>query len=109
MYCSFLSSLLCYAGPLSAKLFKAIQHVETGRQKNPSTVEGGRDGLCYGPYQIREEYWKDACEQDPTLMEGGKTWKNCLGEGSFLYSEKLMQVKNGWYTVANDSLTLINN
>ncbi len=92
-----------FAGPISAKLFEAIQHVETGRQKNPSTVEGGRDGLQYGPYQIREEYWRDACEQDPTLMEGGKTWKNCLGEGSFLYSEKLMQVTSSWYlyTLAN--------
>ena len=65
--------------------------METGRSKNPKTVEGGRNGDKYGPYQIHEQYWRDACEEDPTLLEGGKTWKNCLGEGSYEYSERVMQ------------------
>lgn len=95
-------ALCCTAGPISAKLFGAIQHVETGRQKNPATVEGGREGDCYGPYQIKEECWTEASKQDTTLLEGGKTWKNCLGEGSYLYSERVMQVRTTYnnYNIA---------
>lgn len=68
-------SVFLNTGPISAKLFNAIRHVETGRQKNPKTVEGGREGDCFGPYQLKEQ---EAVEYDPSLVEGGQTWKKTV-------------------------------
>ena len=58
---------------------------------NPEEAVG--DGMkAIGPYQIHESYWKDAVKCEPSLKDGGKTWQNCKGPGSFNYSERVMQV-----------------
>ena len=67
--------------------------VETGGQTNPENVVGD-GGKAIGPYQIHESYWQDAKKCDPSLVAHGETYKNCMGPGSFNYSERVMQVPN---------------
>ena len=79
------------AGPISSRLFQAIQKVETGGEKDPENAVGD-GGKAIGPYQIHESYWQDAKGFDSSLVAGGETYQNCKGSGSFNYSERVMQV-----------------
>ena len=85
--------VLLSAGPISSKLFHAIQKVETGGETNPESAVGD-GGKAIGPYQIHESYWQDAKSYDPSLVANGETYQNCKGSGSFSYSERVMQVGN---------------
>ena len=79
------------AGPISARLFRAIQLVESGGESDPENAVGD-GGRAIGPYQIHESYWKDAKDFDSSLVAKGETYQNCKGPGSFNYSERVMQV-----------------
>ena len=79
------------AGPISSKLFHAIQKVETGGEADPENAVGD-GGKAIGPYQIHEVYWQDAKSYDSSLVANGETYQNCKGSGSFNYSERVMQV-----------------
>lgn len=63
----------------------------------------GDGGKAIGPFQIHQIYWNDASQYDPSLKDGGKTYQNCIGEGSIDYSERVMQVIQ--YSVLTLSLT----
>lgn len=78
------------SGPISSRLFNAIMIVESGG--NISAI--GDDDQAIGPFQIHENYWRDAVRQDPTLEYGGKTYRSCIGVGSVAYSMRVMQVRN---------------
>lgn len=82
---------LIVAGPISRKLFDAIRQVETGSERDPENAVGD-GGMAIGPYQIHEVYWRDAKDYDPSLVANGETYKNCMGGGSYTYSERVMQV-----------------
>ena len=75
---------------ISRELYDAIAKVETGGSIDPD-CEVGDDGKAYGWYQIWETYYKDDVEFNPSLSNGGKTWKNTKGHGSKAYSEEVMQ------------------
>ena len=80
-------------GPISSKLFHAIQKVETGGVADPENAVGD-GGKAIGPYQIHDVYWQDAKSYDSSLVANGETYQNCRGSGSFNYSERVMQVIN---------------
>ena len=88
---AYASGSSIHAGLISSKLFHAIQMVETGGDPNPENAIGD-GGEAIGPYQIHELYWQDAKSSDPSLVANGETYKNCMGTGSFNYSERVMQV-----------------
>lgn len=57
---------------LSDKLLDAIRQVES----NGDDSAVGDKGKAIGPYQIWKDYWKDACEYDPSLKSG--TYEDCF-------------------------------
>ena len=75
-------------GPISSKLFKAIELVESNGDINAV----GDGGNAIGPFQIRKQYWKVAVDVDPNLTANGETYQNCKGPESELYSMRVMQV-----------------
>ena len=89
MYIDF--NFIAFTGQkISRELYDAIAKVATGGSKDPDCAVGD-NGKAYGRYQIWEVYYKDAVEFNPSLSNGGKTWKNTKGHGSKAYSEEVMQ------------------
>ena len=95
--------LLCVMCPSPAELGKpleikrellnAMQYVES-RGDNCAVGDNGRS---LGPYQITEEYYKDAVEFNPSLKNGGYKYSNVAGPGSYDYSEKVIMSYMGRY------------
>ena len=64
--------------------------METGGCKDPLNAEGD-GGRSLGPYQISERYFNDAVKQNPSLLDGGRSYANVIGPGSDAYSRDVMQ------------------
>jgi hypothetical protein len=56
----------------------------------------GDGGRAIGPYQIHKVAWIDAAQYDQSLKDSGHGYKNCMGQGSKEYSERVMQVGNAY-------------
>lgn len=64
--------------------------MESGGFEDPRTAVGD-NGASRGPYQIQRGYYNDAVEWNPSLLDGGRSYKNVMGPGSYCYSRKVMQ------------------
>ena len=64
--------------------------METGGERDPRYAVGD-GGTSRGPYQIGRIYYIDAVQYNPRLQDGGKSYDNVYGPGSYTYSERVMQ------------------
>ena len=64
--------------------------METGGKEDPLNAVGDH-GRSRGPYQIMEDYYNDAVQHDPSLRDGGKSYKNVSKSGSMEYSRRVIQ------------------
>ena len=64
--------------------------METGGECDPLNAVGD-GGTSFGPYQIRRAYYSDAVQYNPRLQDGGKSFENVHGPGSYAYSERVIQ------------------
>lgn len=65
----------CPGAPLGVgcvQVLDAIRKVESGGESDPPDGDGGRS---IGPYQISLAYYRDACQQDNTLLKG--SYRDC--------------------------------
>lgn len=92
-----LSITLC-AKPLQIDqdLLDAIRQVESG---GDACAIGDKHlfNKAYGPYQIREPYYNDAVRANPSLADGGRSFKDVWGRGSEQYSEEVIKNYMGRY------------
>ena len=91
-YVRYLLSVLLLLFPvhISRMLFNAIRQVETGGECDPQYAVGD-GGTSFGPYQIRKNYYNDAVEYNPYLLDDGKSFQNVRGPGSNAYSKMVIQ------------------
>ena len=85
----------------SDEFWDAIQQVETGGEYDPE-IAIGDNGAAIGPLQIHRSYYSDAVQYDGSLQSGrysGYTYKNCMGPGSFEYSEEVGNAYMARYAV----------
>lgn len=78
---------------IGRELLNAMQYVES---KGDSCAVGDTK-RSLGPYQIMEGYYNDAVEFNPSLKDGGYTYSNIVGPGSYEYSEGVIMSYMGRY------------
>lgn len=76
---------------LTRELIDAIRQVESGGNDN-AVGDGGR---AIGPYQIHEDYWKDAIEFEPSI--GGR-YEDCFKRE---YAEQIVRAYINRYAPRN--------
>ena len=80
----------------------------SGGERDPRYAVGD-GGTSFGPYQIRRAYYIDAVQYNPRLRDGGKSFENVHGPGSYVYSEMVIQAyMNRYATVARLGHTATN-
>ena len=90
--------------------------METGGECDPLNAVGD-GGTSFGPYQIRRAYYSDAVQYNPRLQDGGKSFENVHGPGSYVYSERVIQAYMDRYatearlghTAMNEDIARIHN
>lgn len=78
---------------INRKLLDAIKKVESGGDVD-AIGDRHLSNKAYGPYQIRDPYYRDALAANPKL---GGSFDNVKGIGSEAYSERVMRAYMGRY------------
>ena len=74
--------------------------METGGCKDPLNAIGD-NGRSRGAYQIGQNYYNDAVQQNPSLLDGGRSYQNVFGSGSDAYSREVIQSYMDRYATEN--------